>query len=170
MPLRVERLPPEKECCLLDKAYGVDKSQPGESPKHTLRNKLKMGNSHCCDYIVPEDSRVILVEDSNLKIKKQSGYSMEDIKEEQSKKANSSLILLNCLIQKCKKAKDLMEDKQVSFWLIINDLSIKDTEAPIFIDSIKGSLVDLLGPKIPVEVLPLRQAKTKFESVKPIMA
>ena len=110
------------------------------------------------------------MEDSNLKIKKQSGYSMEDIEEEQSKKANSSLILLNCLIQKCKKAKELMEDKQVSFWLIINDLSIKDTEAPIFIDSIKGSLVDLLGPKIPVEVLPLKQAKTKFESVKPIMA
>ena len=170
MPLRIERLPSERECCLLDKAYGVDKSQPGESRNHTLRNKLKMGSSYCCDYIVPEDSRVILVEDSNLKIKKENGCSMQDIEEEQSKKASSSLILLNCLIQKCKKAKDLMEDKEVSFWLIINDLCIKDAGAAIFIDAIKRPLVDLLEPKILVEVLPLKQAKTKFESVKPIMA
>lgn len=159
----------DKYCCLLDKAYGVDKRVGGDK-NHTLHNKLGMGSSPCCDYIVAEDSRVILVEDSNLKIKKDEGWPMKDMEKEQVSKARSSLVILNCLIHECRKAKELMENKPVYFWLVINDICVEDAGSVIFVDAIQKALINLLKPFVSVKVLSLARAKTEFKLVNPIMA
>lgn len=187
MELKIQGLGSSEETPpLLDKAYGVDKYKKVKG--RTLLNKLKMGSFNCCDYIVPEEERVLLIEDSNLhkeaddKIEEViKGLSQreaerieglwtkkiqEKIHQDQALKVYGSLFLLGRLISQCEKAKQLMDGKPVHFWLIANDASCSDIRA---LQNIKISLEGRVGSLVPVEVFSLSAAKKEFKSVNPII-
>ncbi len=127
------------------KAYVVDRPpSPGKGSK-SLKNKLRMDNFHCCDYIfVPDNNSVLLIEDSNLKRKKEdleendlssvkdtkskARLSKEWIKNEQLLKAYASLLLLCRLLAQNTIATPKMQGKNIHFWVIINDSGPSDVE------------------------------------------
>ena len=155
-------------------AYAVDK--PCGNNGTRLMDQFGMGSSHCCDYIYVNNSEVLLLEDSNLKAKKdqlknecfcsvqdeqtKEKLSRKRIREEYVLKAYASLLLLCRLISKDKDARQLMENKEVRFCVIINDSHASDSRAFQNLgNSISGSLGSLVSR---VFVWSLEQAENKF--------
>jgi len=124
-------------------AYVVDQKPLSEKCGHSLQHELQLDSFHCCDYIfVPDDHAVLLIEDSNLKSKKENletkdlasvkdsqskaKLSRRLIKDEQRLKAYASLLLLWRLLERDGTAAEKMRGKDVHFWVIINDASSLD--------------------------------------------
>ena len=168
------------ECIFSVQAYAVDKPRGKGDGKSTLRNKLDMDNFHCCDYIYVEDNeegRVLLIEDGNLKAKKNSlevEYSnLKDEKArnkiiekliigEQKLKAYASLLLKSRLILKDSEIGQLLKEKPIHFWIIINDGDTSDSRA---FDYLSSNLKSTLRPIISsVKVLTCENVKDKFRS------
>ncbi len=156
------------------KAYAVDKPVSSNGP--TLQNEYRMGNFHCCDYFLVNENNVLLLEDSNLKEKKndlekrclcyvqdeeiKKKFSAKIIKKEQVLKAYASLLLLCNLISQDRNAKKLMKNKEVHFCIVINDVDMSESHA---FDNLSASLIGSLGPIISdVVVVPLGEASRIF--------
>lgn len=133
MPLEI-RMANEETFEFGVKAYGIDKClDTGIS----LKNQLRMDNFNSCDYIFITEEVIFLLEDSNLKAKKDDlqNNCLRSVKDDASKekllrkiisdeqilKAYAGLLLLCRLISQSKEAMDLMKGKKKHFWVIIND-------------------------------------------------
>ncbi|MDD9820965.1 MAG: hypothetical protein OXR07_08835 [Nitrospira sp.] len=144
------------------KAYVVD--QPPQSGKcgHSLKHELRMDTFHCCDYIfVPDDNEVLLIEDSNLKSKRddlekktvssvgnrESGPQLSDrlIRDEQLLKAYASLLLLCRLFAQDETATKKMQGKNIRFLFIINDAD--PTDSHLF-DYLENKIAPTLRPLV----------------------
>lgn len=139
-------------------AYGIDKCLDNGV---SLKNQLMMDSFNCCDYIFVAEKTIFLLEDSNLKAKKNDLQnnclcSVEDeaskekflrkiIKDEQILKAYAGLLLLCRLTSQSKEAMDLMKDKEKHFWVIIND---SDPSDPKGFDYLREEISRRLGPLI----------------------
>ena len=160
-------------------AYKVD-----EPKGKALRDKFQMGGFHCCDYIVPERHRVLLIENSSLLASKEKleldekWRSLEDekikgiiaeerIREEQVLKAYASLFLLCSLTSQCEKAKRVMGRKKLHFWLIVTDVNPREPMA-VLLQNIKVRLEGTLSPLVKVKVFPIWEADRIFKKVDPI--
>jgi len=136
VPAEVTVLNPDKTETLRRlpiKAYAVDKTC-GSAGK--LRNNLGMSKFHCCDYIFSNQNIdfVLIMEDSNLMAKKKqlkqqypASYINEILLWEVKLKAYGSIALFYRLLLICDHAKQLMDGKELNFWLIVNDAKRHDS-------------------------------------------
>ncbi len=133
-PLKIRKLVGEegKTCEFPAKAYAVDKPAPGN--RKTLKGQYQMDNAHSCDYILINDSNVLLLEDSNLGEKKKelerkySGeLSIRIIGKEQLLKAYASLLLLCKIASSDRAARRMIKDKAVNFCVVWNDVKLTDS-------------------------------------------
>lgn len=169
----------------VEAAYAVDKPADDCKKGPVLRNELKMGSCHCCDYIIPRKDEVLLLEDSNLKEKKKQleyewlyfgKFIREEeiknifskklrekvlgiIKNEQLLKAYASLWLLCRLVSQNTEAKELMENKPIGFVVIINDISDNQEQEFRAFQNLGSRIRSSLGTLVKVRVLPLKEAK-----------
>lgn len=169
----------------VEAAYAVDKPADDCKKGPVLRKELKMDSCHCCDYIIPRKDEIILLEDSNLKEKKkQLEYEwlyfgeftreeeiknifskklqekiLKTIKNEQLLKAYASLWLLCRLVSQNTEAEELMENKQIWFVVIINDISDNREQEFRAFQNLGSRIRSSLGALIKVRVLPLKEAK-----------
>ena len=121
-----------------------------------------MDTFHCCDYIfVPDDNEVLLIEDSNLKSKRddlekktvssvgnrESGPQLSDrlIRDEQLLKAYASLLLLCRLFAQDETATKKMQGKNIRFLFIINDAD--PTDSHLF-DYLENKITPTLRPLV----------------------
>ena len=168
------------------KAYAVDKPVDSRRRKSTLKNELRMSNCHSCDYIFVNKNTVCLLEDSNLKKKKESleneflcfresipeketrknflekiaEQAIDTIKNEQVLKAYASLLLLNRLVSENNGAKKLMRNKEISFVVIINDIHIRQNPEFRAFNNLRSNIKSSIGELVPkVWVLPLKEAR-----------
>jgi len=109
-----------------------------------------MSNFHCCDYIFSNQNHVLIIEDSNLMKTKRDWkgkYRNSDISEmliwEQKLKAYGSLALFYRLLLHCDHAKELMNGKELNFWLIANDAKKRNSTA---LDNLGKKLSENLSP------------------------
>ena len=178
-PLEVEHLNKDKQKFSVQ-AYAVDKPCGKDGIK--LKDQFQMGSFHSCDYILAEENKnkVLLIEDSNLeKVKENSEKEclrfieddeqarenlskkvIEKIRDEHRLKAYASLLLLCRLISKDADAKKLIGDKEIHFWVIVNDGVASDFRV---FDDVGSKLVGCLKPLVSdVEFLPLKEAEQKL--------
>ena len=144
-----------------------------------------MDNWYCCDYIVPKENKVLLLEDSNLKEKKkQLEYEwlcfrefmgeeeirnlfskklqekvLKIIKNEQLLKAYASLLLLCRLISQNVEAEELMKNKEIWFIVIINDISDNQEREFRAFQNLGSRIRNSLNTFAKVRVFPLKEAK-----------
>lgn len=139
-------------------AYGIDKCLDNGV---SLKNQLMMDSFHCCDYIFVAEETIFLLEDSNLKAKKNDLQTnclclvndeaikekllRKIIKNEQILKAYAGLLLLCRLTSQSKEAMDLMKGKEKHFWVIINDDGPSD---PKGFDYLREEISRILKPLI----------------------
>ncbi len=169
----------------VEAAYAVDKPVDDCKEGPVLRKELKMDNCHCCDYIVPKENKVLLLEDSNLKEKKkQLEYEwlcfrefmgeeeirnlfskklqekiLKIIKNEQLLKAYASLLLLCRLISQNIEAEELMKNKKIWFVVIINDISDNPERELRAFQNLGSRIRSSLSTFAKVQVLPLKEAR-----------
>ncbi len=178
-PLEVQRLNGDMQK-LSVLAYAVDKPCGKDGIK--LKDQFEMGNFHSCDYILAKESgnKILLIEDSNLKEKKESLEKeclrfmldneqarknlsrkiMDKIRDEQRLKAYASLLLLCRLISVDADAKKLIGNKEIHFWVIVTDGIASDFQAFVNIESkLEGCLSPLVSD---VAFLPLKEAERKL--------
>ncbi len=178
-PLEVEHLNKDVQKFPLQ-AYAVDKPCGEEGIR--LKDQFKMGSFHSCDYILAEENRdkVLLIEDSNLRRAKEDLENklfrfmqdddqarkilhrkiVEKIRDENRLKAYASLLLLCCLVSKDADAKNLIEGKEIHFWVIVTDGVASDFRV---FDEIGSSLTGSLKPFVSgVELIPLKEAEQKL--------
>ena len=134
VPLKIRKLVGDesKICEFHTKAYAVDKSTSGNTK--TLKGQYQMDNAHSCDYILINDSNVLLLEDSNLGEKKKElekeypeELSIKIIGKEQLLKAYASLLLLCKIVSSDRAAKEMIKDKAVNFCVVWNDGKLTDS-------------------------------------------
>ncbi len=121
-----------------------------------------MDTFHCCDYIfVPDDNEVLLIEDSNLKSKRddlekktissvinlESVPQLSDrlIRDEQLLKAYASLLLLCRLFAQDETATKKMQGKNIRFLFIINDADPTDSQ---LFDYLENKIAPTLRPLV----------------------
>ena len=146
-------------------AYAVDKPCGAAG---TLRDNLGMSKFHCCDYIFSNRNTdfVLLMEDSNLIAKKKewkqkyhASYVNERLLWRLKLKAYGSIALFYRLLLICDHAKELMDGKELNFWLIVNDAKTRDSKA---LDNLEKELAKLSPIFAKVVVLSLKDAIKKL--------
>ena len=157
MPLKI-RMASGKTFEFDVEAYGIDKCLDNGV---SLKNQLMMDSFNCCDYIFVAEKTIFLLEDSNLKAKKDDLQTnclclvndeavkekllRKIIKNEQILKAYAGLLLLCRLTSQSKEAMDLMKGKEKHFWVIINDA---DSSDPKGFDYLREEISRILRPLI----------------------
>lgn len=157
MPLKI-RMADGKTFEFDVEAYGIDKCLDNGV---SLKNQLMMDSFHCCDYIFVAEKAIFLLEDSNLKAKKndlqnnclcsvkdeasKKKFLRKIIKDEQILKAYAGLLLLCRLTSQSKEAMNLMKGKEKHFWVIINDA---DSSDPKGFDYLREEIRRILRPLI----------------------
>ena len=169
----------------VEAAYAVDKPADDCKKGPVLRNELKMASCHCCDYIIPKENGILLLEDSNLKEKKRDlehewlcfreflgeeeirnlfskklqEKILKIIKNEQLLKAYASLLLLCRLISQNVEAEELMKNKKIWFVVIINDISDNQEREYRAFQNLGSRIRSSLSTFAKVRVFPLKEAR-----------
>ncbi|MDE0159456.1 MAG: hypothetical protein OXI02_07720 [Candidatus Dadabacteria bacterium] len=164
MPLEIQKLVEGefKPCKFPTKAYGVDKSLPEDGKD--LKGQYGMDSTHSCDYMLINDSNVLLLEDSNIRKKKEDleeeyseELSIRIIGKEQLLKAYASLLLLCRISSSDRTTRRLIKGKTVSFCVVCSDVERKDFRVLWRIEGyLKEPLRNLVSE---VHVLPLSGVK-----------
>ncbi len=134
------------------KAYKMD----GTGKGHNMRDIVDLGTCHCCDYFLPKDDSIVLIEETQL-LEKVQGYRNEYqylndkdrdkivndlIRDRMQLKAYGSMLFLCRLVAKYPSSKNLIQNKKHHFWLVAS--SIKTEEEKRYFDNIKDSLQEKL--------------------------
>lgn len=162
-----------------------------DNEKNDMRKAAKLGACSCCDYFLPRNGAVILIEEtrlsetvetiraefSYLKNEKKNGEKKineivnEKIKDEHQLKAYGAMLVLSRLAVDCTDAKKLFhgeEAKKFEFWLVASRIDTPDKQ--IYFDSqkanLKRKLTDSIGGtlKIKVEVLSSKDLKARLSN------
>ncbi len=139
------------------KAYKMDST----AEKNNMREMVDLGTCHCCDYFLPENDSIILIEETRLlkrveKIRQEYDYlndrDKDDvvnnrIREKMQLKAYGAMLVLCRLASKFSNAKNIIQNKKYHFWLIVSSINSED-EKRFFDnlkDSLRGQLAQVLG-------------------------
>ena len=129
------------------KAYKMDNDD------NDMRKMVGLGTCHCCDYFLPRDNSITLIEETQL-LKKVNGirrkYSYlndadmdkavnKRIRDRMQLKAYGAMLVLCRLAAKCANVKQLLQDKKYHFWLVAS--SINSAEDIIYFDNLKDTLL-----------------------------
>ena len=110
------------------KAYKMDSNVANNN----MRKMVGLGTCHCCDYFLPNDNSITLIEETQLlktveDIREEYDYLNDKdkkdvvnvrIREEIQLKAYGAMLVLCRLAAKCANAKQLFRDKKYHFWLV----------------------------------------------------
>ena len=181
MPLEIkvftEKMGAEKVHTLPVDAYRVDKPAREDGP--ILRDKLEMGSFCCCDYIVVKENTVLLIEDTNLIQKRndlerkclcfiqekedKETFSVKIIKNENLLKAYGSLLLLYRLMSQSTEGEKLIQNKDIHFWLVVNDGSSQDSRV---FDNLRDTMQNSLRKLVAnVAVHPLEKLEQELNNL-----
>ena len=130
-------------------AFGMD-GESREMPD--MREYVELGKCNSCDYFLPADDSIILIEETQLLrgiagLKTQYGYLNERdqekhvnrrIREENRLKVYGSLLVLCRLRNKCDRARQMIDGKRYKFWLVVSDSDVDEIER--FMDSLRENL------------------------------
>ena len=130
------------------KAYKMDNTDAGKD----MRKVVGLGECHCCDYFLPKDKSITLIEETRLlekmkNIKKKYDYLNDKdkdkvannrIRERMQLKAYGAMLVLCRLTAKCTEVKQLFQDKKYNFWLVASNIKSEDDK--IFFDNLKDDL------------------------------
>lgn len=162
-----------------------------DNEKNDMRKAAKLGACSCCDYFLPRNGSVILIEETRLSEtvetlraefsyleneKENNGDKIDEIvnekiKDEHQLKAYGTMLVLSRLAVDCADAKKLFhgeEAKKFEFWLVASRIDTPDKQ--MYFDSQKDNLerklTDSIGGtlKIKVEVLSSEDLKTRLSN------
>ena len=160
-------------------AFGID-GKSREMPD--MRKYVELGECNSCDYFLPADDSIILIEETQLlrgmkKLRKEYGYlNGQDrelhvnrrIREENRLKVYGSLLTLCRLRSKCDRARRMIDGKRYKFWLVVSDSDVAEVDK--YMDSLQGDLYTALGGALSkkvvdeVDVLPANLLTKKLTS------
>lgn len=149
-------------------AYKMDDT----AENRDMRIVAGLASCHCCDYFLPRDDSVVLIEETRLlkrvqNIREEYAYLKEKhlnahvnklIRDRMQLKAYGAMLVLCRLAEICTAAKDIIHGKKYEFWLVASVTDSPD-EKRLF-DNLKDSLLkmlrDVLGKELldNVEVIP----------------
>ena len=152
-----------------------------DNEKNDMRKSAKLGTCHCCDYFLPRNEFVVLIEETRLAetvktIRAEFSYLdnerkideivNEKIKDEQQLKAYGAMLVLSRLTVDCADAKKLVHGKKYKFWLVAGKIDTQDKERYFDHqkDNLKTKLTGSMGGTLlaGVEVLSAENLKTKL--------
>ena len=160
-------------------AFGMD----GDSRQMPdMREYVELGTCNSCDYFLPDDDSIILIEETQLLkgiagLKAQYSYLNERdqekhvnrrIREENRLKVYGSLLILCRLRNKCDRARQMIDGKRYKFWLVASDSNVDEVER--FMDFLRENLYaelrGVLSREIvdEVDVLPANLLTRKLKS------
>ncbi len=134
------------------KAYIMDSTAKSSD----MRKLVDLGTCHCCDYFLPKNDLILLIEETRL-LKKVEGIRKKydclgskdkdkavnnRIQERMQLKAYGAMLVLCRLVAKFSSAKPLIQNKKYHFWLVAS--SISSEEEKRYFDNIKDSLREKL--------------------------
>jgi len=117
-----------------------------DNQDNDMRAVAKLGACHCCDYFMPVNGRVVLIEETRLAetvetIRTEFSYLDDDgkideivndkIKDEQRLKTYGAMLVLSRLSVDCANAKQLVHGKRFEFWLVASKVDTPE-QANIF--------------------------------------
>lgn len=160
-------------------AYKMDNT--GEM---NMRAVVKLPSCHCCDYFLPMDDAIVLIEETRLRdkvegIKAEHGHlNLSDndmdnlvhshIKIRMQLKAYGAMLVLCRLAAKCADAKMLFHEKNFHFWLVASNIEMDKEEKHFdnLEDTLRKTLRQVLGVIKPngVEVLSSDALKARLSS------
>ena len=157
-------------------AYKMDSS----NEDNDMRKMVDLGTCHCCDYFLPGDNSIILLEETQLlkkveEIRDKYRYLNDQdkdkavndrIRERMQLKAYGAMLVLCRLMAKCSSARKLIQSKKYHFWLVASSIN-SDEEKRFFDhlkDSLRGTLTQVLGKTLldDVDVLSSETLKTRL--------
>ena len=148
------------------KAYKMDSNVANNN----MRKMVGLGTCHCCDYFLPNDNSITLIEETQLlktveDIREEYDYLNDKdkkdvvnvrIREEIQLKAYGAMLVLCRLAAKCANAKQLFRDKKYHFWLVASNINLDDEKYfDNLKDSLRGKLTQVLGNTLLDEVVVL---------------
>ena len=144
-------------------AYYMDGGK-GTSKKLDLRKHVGLGECHCCDYFLPGEKFVTLIEETQLlKTEQTIREEYEHLNEtEKTKRVNKhiqnkmqlkaygAMLVLCRLAMKCASARDLLHGRKYQFWLVVSSIDTQG-EARYFDsmkDDLRGALTQVLSKEL----------------------
>ncbi|MDA8006900.1 MAG: hypothetical protein MPJ81_01670 [Gammaproteobacteria bacterium] len=150
-------------------AYKMDDT----TENRDMRIAAGLGTCHCCDYFLPRDDSIVLIEETCLlgsvrDIREEYKYLKKEhldvhvdklIRNEMQLKAYGAMLVVCRLAKICAAAKNILRDKKkYEFWLVasITDSSEEKRLFDNLKDSLRNMLRDVLGKELldNVEVIP----------------
>lgn len=158
------------------KAYKMDSTDTN----HDMRKMVGLGTCHCCDYFLPAEDSITLIEETRLlekmeNVREKYNYLNDEdrdkavndsIRKRMQLKAYGTMLILCRLAVKCSSAKDLIQNKKYHFWLVVSNITSADEQ--IYFDNTKdtlrGDLKQVLGKGLldEVEVISSDDLKNKL--------
>lgn len=144
-------------------AYYMD-GGVGACEKPDLRAHVGLGSCHCCDYFLPHDGNIVLIEETRLLEKKrglESKYAYlndEDkdrfvndlILQRNQLKVYGAMLVLCRLAIKLPETAGIVQGKKHYFWLVVSGMESEDT---IFFDNLRDKLHNNLQSVLTAELL-----------------
>lgn len=136
------------------KAYKMDSNDE----KNNMRKTAGLGTCHCCDYFLPQNNAVVLIEDTRLlekakDIEEKYDYLNDDHKAKAINKAivdrmqlkvYGSMLVLCRLAETCTSTKKSIQQKKYHFLMVAG--KIETTEDKKYFEHLKATLrTNLLG-------------------------
>jgi len=125
----------------------------GGRKKPDMRVPLGLGSCHCCDYFLPHDDAIVLIEETQListikgikkdypylKGKDKEKFVNTSIRQENLLKVYGAILVLCRLAARCRNAKQITQDKKYDFWLVASGMESSGDDRRYF-DNIRDSL------------------------------
>lgn len=121
-----------------------------------MRKHVGLGECNCCDYFLIRGNKIVIIEETKLawtikrlgeeypelKGNSQKKFIIDSIRLENYAKVYGSLLVLCCLIRKCKEAAERMGCKKYDFWLVSSDK--ESEEVKTYFDYLRDHLYSQL--------------------------
>lgn len=143
-------------------AYKMDDT----TANRDMRIAAGLGTCQCCDYFLPRDNSIVLIEETCLlgsvrSIREDYKYLKKEhldvhvdklIRNEMQLKAYGAMLVVCRLAKICAAAKDILRDKKkYEFWLVASITN--SPEEKILFDNLKDSLLGMLRNVLGAELL-----------------
>ena len=143
------------------KAYKMDSEKGGNN----MRKTVGLGDCHCCDYFLPMNDFVVLIEETRLlkrieNIRNEYSYLNDQdkdnavntgIRNRMHIKVYGAMLVLCRLMEKYSDARKVIQNKKYCFWLVASKIDTQ--EQKIFFDNLKDSLRQNLRQYLGKELL-----------------
>lgn len=133
---------------VVDKKYTAYKMDSTDK-ESDMRKTVGLGTCQCCDYFLPENQSVILIEETKL-----PKEIDKEIKTEMQLKAYGSMLVFCRLSMKCASAKKLVRDKKYKFWVVDSSTDKLSDERYTDVQGkpLRQALTEVIGKKLLCDV------------------